>query len=356
MITKWNNCLLGDVLTFQRGYDLPKSKMVHGKYPVVGSNGIIGYHNEYTTENPSITIGRSGNTGNPFIVYGRSWSHNTTLYVKDFKDSDPVFVYYLLKTLDLGNFAGGSAVPTLNRNHIHTLNISVPPLTAQQQISATLSALDAKIANNKKINHNLEEMAQAIFKAWFVDFVPNGTLGEIIELFDFKRVPLSGNQRSQMDKIYPYYGAATLMDYVDNYIFDGIYLLLGEDGTVITDLGFPVLQYVWGKFCVNNHAHVLQGRNGYSTESLYILLQQTNVQAAVTGAVQLKINQTNLRAVPVFIPTVEQMAEYNEIISPMFAQLRMNYEDNKRLAEIRNSLLPRLISGELQIANPIETN
>ncbi len=72
---------LGDVLTFQRGHDLPKTKMIHGAYPVVGSNGIIGHHNEYTTEAPSITVGRSGNTGNPFIVYGRSWSHNTTLLV-----------------------------------------------------------------------------------------------------------------------------------------------------------------------------------------------------------------------------------------------------------------------------------
>jgi type I restriction enzyme S subunit len=91
----WKTCLLEDILTFQRGYDLPKTQMVYGEYPVVGSNGIIGYHNAYTTEYPSITIGRSGNTGTPFIVYNRSWSHNTTLYVKEFKNSDPVFITYL---------------------------------------------------------------------------------------------------------------------------------------------------------------------------------------------------------------------------------------------------------------------
>jgi len=141
----WNTCLLGDILTFQRGYDLPKSKMIDGEYPVVGSNGIIGFHNEYTTEAPSITIGRSGNTGNPFILYSRSWSHNTTLYIKEFKSSDPVFIYYLLKTLDLSNFAGGSAVPTLNRNHIHTLEITVPPLVEQVEIGRTLRILDDKI-------------------------------------------------------------------------------------------------------------------------------------------------------------------------------------------------------------------
>jgi len=151
----WKTCMLGDILTFQRGHDLPKSKMMPGAYPVVGSNGIIGYHNKYTTEAPAITIGRSGNTGNPFIVYGQSWSHNTTLYVKEFKDSDPVFMYYLLKTLDLGNFAGGSAVPTLNRNHIHTLELTVPPLEEQIEIGRTLQLLDDKIATNSRINHHL---------------------------------------------------------------------------------------------------------------------------------------------------------------------------------------------------------
>lgn len=154
-MSDWKDCQLGDILTFQRGHDLPKKQMVSGEYPVVGSNGVIGYHNAYTTEAPSVTIGRSGNTGNPFIVYGRSWSHNTTLYIKEFKGSDPVYVYYLLKALNLGNFAGGSAVPTLNRNHIHTLDISVPQLPEQVEIGYTLQALDNKIANNSKINHHL---------------------------------------------------------------------------------------------------------------------------------------------------------------------------------------------------------
>jgi type I restriction enzyme S subunit len=153
----WKNCQLGDILTFQRGYDLPKSQMVQGQYPVVGSNGIIGYHNKYTTEAPSITIGRSGNTGTPYIVYGRSWSHNTTLYVKEFKSNYPVYIYYLLKTLDLNNYAGGSAVPTLNRNHIHTLSVSVPKLSDQIVIAGILKTLDDKIAVNLKINHNLSD-------------------------------------------------------------------------------------------------------------------------------------------------------------------------------------------------------
>ena len=153
---EWKTCQLGDLVTFQRGRDLPKTQMQGGEYPVVGSNGIIGYHNEYTTESPSITIGRSGNVGKPFLYKGRSWSHNTSLYIKEYKNVDPIFIFYFLQTLDLGNYAGGSAVPTLNRNHIHTLNVRVPTdVEEQRRIAAVLSVLSEKIEENEKINNNL---------------------------------------------------------------------------------------------------------------------------------------------------------------------------------------------------------
>lgn len=155
-MAEWKKCLLGDVVTFQRGYDLPKNKMEKGPFPVVGSNGIIGYHNQYTTEAPSITIGRSGNVGHPYIYYGRTWSHNTTLYIKDFKNNDPVFIYYFLKLLNLDHFAGGSAVPTLNRNHIHSLQVKIPvDKNIQRAMGAFLKNFDDKIELNNRINKNL---------------------------------------------------------------------------------------------------------------------------------------------------------------------------------------------------------
>lgn len=153
---EWKTCQLGDLITFQRGHDLPKTKMRGNTYPVVGSNGIIGYHDEYTTEMPSITIGRSGNVGKPFLVKGRSWSHNTTLYIKEYKNIDPIFVFYFLQTLNLESYAGGSAVPTLNRNHIHTLEVRVPcDIKEQHKIALLLSMLDEKIDKNRTINDNL---------------------------------------------------------------------------------------------------------------------------------------------------------------------------------------------------------
>jgi type I restriction enzyme S subunit len=141
------------------------------------------------------------------------------------------------------------------------------------------------------------------------------------------------------------------MDYVDRYLFDGIYLLLGEDGTVVDNKGFPILQYVEGKFWVNNHAHIITGKNGFSVELLYLLFSLTNVKSIVTGAVQPKISQANLNKVSVIIPSKEELRAFDSIIQPLFADIRNLNAENDRLAAIRDTLLPKLMSGELDVSN-----
>lgn len=211
------------------------------------------------------------------------------------------------------------------------------------------------------INKNLFKQAQAIYKDRCIDLSPFdgnvpagwhlGTVAEIIELHDSKRVPLSSREREKLDKIYPYYGATSVMDYVDRYLFDGIYLLLGEDGTVVDDKGFPVIQYVEGKFWVNNHAHIITGKNGFTVELLYLLFSLTNVKAIVTGAVQPKISQSNLNKVPVLIPDTNELGSINSMVQPFFTQIRNLRAENNRLATIRDTLLPKLMSGEIDVSN-----
>ena len=151
----WIDCKLGDIVNFRRGHDLPHSEMTGGVIPVAGSNGIIGYHNVATPMSPCITIGRSGNVGTPYM-YETAWAHNTALYIDDFKGNDPLYVYYLLKTLPLSSFGGGSAVPTLNRNHIHPLIVHhCIDINEQKRIASVLKTLDDKIELNNRINHNL---------------------------------------------------------------------------------------------------------------------------------------------------------------------------------------------------------
>ena len=276
---------------------------------------------------------------------------------------NPLFLYYLLKFNKdrIEAMGSGTTFKEVSGKIMKAVQVSVPcKMEDQKKIASILDSIDSKIENNAKINDNLQQQAQTLYKQCFPyrvdDDLPDGwhigTVDEIIEIHDSKRIPLSGAERAKMEKkTYPYYGAAALMDYVDDYIFDGKYLLLGEDGTVVDDAGYPILQYVWGKFWVNNHAHILTGKLGFNVESLYMLFKQTPVKAIVTGAVQPKISQANLRSIQVVIPPQKLLMDYNNQIAPLFALLRTNEETNKSLATLRDTLLPKLMSGEIDVSD-----
>lgn len=279
---------------------------------------------------------------------------------------DPYYLYCVIRNDSfrklMGNYVTGSGQPTIPMKTIRILEVEIPPISIQNKIVSILKNLDKKVKINKLINNNLFEQAKALYKSWMFDFepfsadrsLPKGwkisTVKEVIQLHDSKRVPLSSRQRESMKKIYPYYGATSQMDMVDNYLFDGIYLLLGEDGTVVDSQGYPILQYVEGKFWVNNHAHIMTGINGFSVELLYLLFSLTNVAHIVTGAVQPKISQNNLFKLPAVIPTSDVLVELNDIIQPIFAEIRNLRQENKQLTALRDSLLPKLMSGELDVS------
>lgn len=258
---------------------------------------------------------------------------------------------------------GSTGQTELNRERLlDEITIRYPEsFSVQEEIVLLLESIDIKMLTNTQINDNLLQQAQALYKDRFVDLKPFdgempldwhiGTVSEIIELHDSKRIPLSSRERANLAKIYPYYGATSVMDYVDRYLFDGIYLLLGEDGTVVDSKGFPILQYVEGKFWVNNHAHIITGKNGFTVETLYLLFSLTNVQSIVTGAVQPKISQANLNKVSVVIPSEAELSAFNSIVQPIFAQIRNLRAENDRLAATRDTLLPRLMSGELDVSS-----
>ncbi len=280
--------------------------------------------------------------------------------------NDPDFLYYLVTSPVVREPAIKSMVGSSGRQRVQTdvvqgLKVRIPDLSGQQAIAGVLKILDDKIAANRRVNDNLLQQAQVLYKDRFVDMqpfdgvMPNdwhlGTVSEIVELHDSKRIPLSSRERADLAKIYPYYGATSVMDYVDRYLFDGIYLLLGEDGTVVDSKGFPILQYVEGKFWVNNHAHIITGKNGFSVELLYLLFSLTSVQSIVTGAVQPKISQANLNKVPVIIPSEDELKAFDTTIQPLFAQIRNLRAENDRLATTRYTLLPKLMSGELDVSD-----
>lgn len=281
------------------------------------------------------------------------------------KDIEPLFLFYLLKYNKdkIENMGSGTTFKEVSGNTMKGIEVKVPCLFKEQKkIASILGLLDDKIEENERINDNLEQQAKALYKNWFFEFSPFtngkklpenwkiGSVGDIVQFHDSKRIPLSSSERNKMQKIYPYYGATSLMDYVDNYLFDGIYLLLGEDGTVVNNLGFPILQYVYGQFWVNNHAHIITGKEGFSVEELYLFFSLTNIKSIVTGAVQQKVSQQNLKKVPAIIPSRNILHTFDELIQPIFTQIRNLRDETTHLTSLRDTLLPKLMSGEIDVS------
>lgn len=376
---EWKEVRLGDILNFRRGHDLPHSAMKPGNIPVAGSNGVIGYHDTATPIKPILTIGRSGNVGKPYF-YEEAWAHNTTLYVDDFKGNDPKFLYYLCQTMPFANFGGGSAVPTLNRNHIHPLETKIPvKVEDQRRIASILSSLDRKIELNNKINADLEEMAQAIFKNWFVDFEPfkdgkfvDSELGMIPEgwkvgtLGEFCKCLLGGTPSRSKEE---YWNGD--VNWINSGEINKFRIL--EASEKITELGLAksatkllpkkttVLAITGATLgqvslleidtCANQSVIGVLENAEVPYEYIYPFIKD-RIEMLIqhqTGGAQQHINKDNVESLIFLLPAINVLEDYISLVSPMYKRIESQCFENLYLSLLRDTLLPRLMSGELEV-------
>lgn len=353
---EWKEVRLGDILNFRRGHDLPHSAMKPGNIPVAGSNGVIGYHDTATPIKPILTIGRSGNVGKPYF-YEEAWAHNTTLYVDDFKGNDPKFLYYLCQTMPFANFGGGSAVPTLNRNHIHPLETKIPvKVEDQRRIASILSSLDRKIELNNKINADFEEMAQAIFKNWFVDFEPfkdgkfvDSELGMIPEgwkvgtLEDLITIKYGKDHKKLEDGTFPVYGSGGLMRFVNSWLYNGESVLIPRKGTLDN------IMYVCEKFWTVDTMFFSVPKMDYVMKYVYNYIKRFDFSKMNEGTSVPSNTAARLNKMQILIPTHEVLEMYDETLCPIYNKRKMNDKESRTLSTLRDTLLPRLMSGELEV-------
>ncbi len=369
---EWKEYKLGDILNFRRGHDLPKTEMRAGDIPVAGSNGIIGYHDTATPVSPCITIGRSGNVGTPYI-YDKCWAHNTVLYVDDFKGNNPLYLFYLLKTLPLSSFGGGSAVPTLNRNHIHPLLIHhTSDLKLQERIAKLLKSLDDKIDCNRRINDNLEQQAQALFKSWFVDFepfmdgefvesemgmIPKGwTVGALSEIANVTMgtspAGSSYNVTGEGDVFYQ--GRAEFgFRFPTRNMYTTEAKRFAEIDSILLSVRAPVgdINVAEERCCIGRGLASVQSKTGNNSFMLYLMqnLQPVFDRFNGEGTVFGCINKKALEDMTILIPDKETMAKFDDVCSKMDGQIKTLAQESRRLAQLRDTLLPRFMSGELKM-------
>lgn len=382
-MSEWKEHKLGDVAEVQTGpfgsqlhmsdyktvgtpiitvEHLGENKIIHSDLPLVGDadkQRLI----KYTLKEGDIVFSRVGSVDRRAFVSKNEdgWMFSgrcLRVRVKNENVSPRFLSFYFGQESfkeTIRRIAVGATMPSINTTILSEVEINLPELPIQKSISEILSSLDDKIDLLHRQNKTLEQLAETLFRQWFVEEAEEswekGRLGDVITIYDSKRIPVSSGEREKMKvgTLYPYYGAASIMDYVNEYIFDGEYILMGEDGTVQTEDGFPVLQLPTGKFWVNNHAHIFEAKSPYSNFFVYIFLKQTSISGIVTGAVQPKINQEALKGIEFPIPPKEKTNEFVNTIDTYWQKIKSNTNQIKTLTNLRDTLLPKLMSGKVRV-------
>jgi len=365
-------------VTLQRGYDLPRTKMRVGKYPVVGSTSIVGYHDEYKVEPPGVITGRSGSLGTVQYIDKPYWPHNTSLWVKDFHGNDPQFTYYCMMGLDFARFNAGAGVPTLNRNHLDTLEVDVPPLPIQKRIAGILSAYDDLIENNQRRIKILEEMARSLYREWFVHFrypghekVPlvDSPLGPIPQGWEVKKL---GDIAESVRRNIPKGQLAEVQPYVGLEHIPRRSLAL-NDWEVVDELGSNKLAFkkgeiLFGKIRPYFHKVSVAPFEGLCSADTIVIHPKDSVgyalvvacvssdefvahaSATSNGAKMPRANWNVLAEYGVVIPPNNLAERFNKAFCALVNQQQVLISQNQNLRRSRDLLLPKLLSSQISLS------
>jgi type I restriction enzyme, S subunit len=361
---------IGDVLTFQRGFDITKAEQFEGAIPIVSSSGTSSYHNHWKVAGPGIVIGRKGTLGTTHFLASNFWPHDTTLWVKDFKGNDPKFLYYFLKTLHLENFDTGSSNPTLNRNHVHKITVRFPVLLEiQQKIAAILSVYDDLIANNQRRITLRERMAEDIYREWFVRLrfpghkqvkfergVPQGwnpsTLGAVAD-FTMGQSPSSEYFNDAGNGLPFHQGVGSYGPrYPSHETFCSVSGRKAKPGDILFSVRAPV-----GRINIADRELIIgrglaairhkRGMNGYLLYLLKVTFASEDIIG--NGSIFNSVGKDELARLGVFEPSIALVEKFEALVQPIDQKVAALYQATASLKTTRDALLPRLISGKLAV-------
>ena len=381
---RWHPRTLGGTVNLKRGYDLPKRLRESGPFPIVSSSGVTGSHAEAKVDPPGVVTGRYGTIGTVFYVDEPYWPLNTTLYVEDFKGNHERFIAYLLESLNLGALVSSAAVPGINRNHLHPLPVLVPDRQLQESIATTLGAFDDLIENSRRRTKILEQMARLLYREWFVHFRFPGCENLKLIDSDLGPIPKSWSQTRLADEvklqrlnIKPFEHAKEKFDHYSIPAFDesrlptleagaeiksGKYLLTDES-VMISKLN-PRFRRVWrvdqpglGRRAVaSTEFMVLTKPFRWPLPFIYGLLASDDItdrlanMAGGTSTSHQRARPTEVMNMAVLCPPLELVQKYTDEIRPTLKLVDNLLQQVAILQQARDLLLPRLVSGELDLS------
>ena len=325
-----------NIAPLQRGFDLPSGNVLDGTIPVVYSNGILRYHNDYKCKAPAVITGRSGTIGKfTYLDKGYYWPHNTTLWVTDFCHNNPKFIYYLYQTINISQFATGSGVPTLNRNDVHRHRCYLPKsIDEQRKIAAFLSLIDERIAIQDRLIDRLQSLMIGIAQKIAHSNKPNVRISDCLECSS------SALQESEVNKTgkYPVYGANGIVGYIDKYHTQNEAIYIIKDGS-----GVGGVSYVTGKCSSTGTLNILQAKNGHSLKYLYYLLKVFNFVPYKTGMAIPHIYFKDYGKAKIFCPAYPEQLEYAKLLSSIDGNLRIALDSLKNFNLQKQYLLRHML-------------
>lgn len=354
----WKNGELGDFVTLKRGFDLPQQKREDGQVPIFSSSGITGTHSTAMVKAPGVITGRYGTIGEVFYAAKDFWPLNTTLFVEDFHGNDAKFIYYFLKTLEWSKFTSASAVPGINRNTVHKEIVSLPDIETQRRIASTLSMFDEKIKINTEINDNLADLLQTIYQGRFgndILAVNQGVLSDICSYSTDKVAVSELNVRTYFSTENMLSGKAGSTE-ATSLPTTSQTTACHKGDTLISNIRpyFKKIVYCEDKCgCSTDVLCFTPSQPCYSAYLFSTLYADKFFAFMVAGSKGTKMprgDKQQIMTYPVVLPSEEELAGFNTIASPLLEQIYSNRAENKRLSILRDTLLPKLMSGEIDVS------
>jgi type I restriction enzyme S subunit len=380
MASEWIETTVGDQATLQRGIDITQADQRPGPVPVISSSGVSSYHDKPAATGPGVVLGRKGVVGSVWFVASDYWPHDTTLWVRDFHGNDPRFVYYFFKWMAprIASMDVGSANPTLNRNHVHPIEVRWPLLDEQRAIAHILGTLDDKIELNRRMNETLEAMTRALFQSWFVDFDPvraktegrdPGLPRPLSDVFPDRFVD-SELAETPMGWEATHWGALVTLEYgrsLSGYGDDRAeYPVYGTNGRIGRHAE-PLCQHpgiIIGRkgayrgvhFCdepffVIDTAFFVEPKAPLEMRWAYYELLRQDINRMDSGSAIPSTSREDFYSLPVLAPPFEVQQAFVRLASPLWARQELWEKESRTLATLRDTLLPKLISGELRVAD-----
>lgn len=360
-MSEWKKTTIGDVLTLQRGVDITRVEQRPGSIPVVSSGGISSYHDTAAVRGPGVVIGRKGTLGKTFYMPEDYWPHDTTLWVKDFKGNNPRFVYYFFLNLDVTGLDVGSANPTLNRNHVHPIDIRWPELDEQCRIANLLAALDDKIAVNEKISRSLRELMRLRYANAVLSGVEATVIAGVAEVFDG---PHATPKKTESG---PWFLSISSLSNGRLVLAESAHLAESDferwtrrvtptAGDVLfsyeTRLGEAALMPTGIRACLGRRMALMRPRNIGPRILLQAFLsqsfQKTIKQYSVPGATVDRIPLTEFPSWRIDLPA-DGLHQLESVLHSLDELAEQRERENETLSEIRDTLLPRLMSGDIRL-------